>query len=139
MVDNSATQGGGIYNSYSNPNISNSIIWGNNPDSITGSSAEIVYSIIQGGYPGTRIIDQDPLLGTVEEYSDFPVYPLLPGSPAIDSGDPDLSTCAAVDQRGISRPQDGDGDSVWICDIGGFEYFDFSLLTNKFFLPIILK
>ena len=41
-------------------------------------------------------------------------YPLLADSPAIDTGN--LSTCAEVDQRGVSRPQ-GVG-----CDLGAYEY-----------------
>lgn len=39
---------------------------------------------------------------------------LLPGSPAIDAGDPD--DCPDTDQRGVLRPQGG------VCDIGPFEY-----------------
>jgi hypothetical protein len=44
-----------------------------------------------------------------------PVYlPLLPGSPAIDAGNP--GTCLANDQRGLARPQGS------TCDIGAYEY-----------------
>jgi hypothetical protein len=47
----------------------------------------------------------------------------LPGSPAIDawfvdSGDRD---CPDVDQRGVTRPRDGDGNDVAGCDIGAVE------------------
>lgn len=47
-----------------------------------------------------------------------------PGSPAIDAGD--NSTCAAapvnnLDQRGMTRPVDGDADSTDTCDIGAYE------------------
>ncbi len=46
-------------------------------------------------------------------------HALLPGSPAIDAAlDAD---CPADDQRGIPRPEDGDGDGTAICDIGAFE------------------
>jgi len=53
-----------------------------------------------------------------------PTHALLPGSAAIDMGDP--ATCAAspingLDQRGLPRPVDGDGDSVAVCDIGAVE------------------
>jgi hypothetical protein len=49
---------------------------------------------------------------------------LRSGSPAIDAGD--NATCAAapvsnLDQRGRTRPLDGDGDSVAICDLGAVE------------------
>ena len=43
---------------------------------------------------------------------------LLPGSPAIDAG---IGDCIDQDQRGIARPQDGNGDGVALCDLGAFE------------------
>jgi len=45
---------------------------------------------------------------------------LKSGSPAIDAGD--NTSCLSTDQRGVARPQDGNGDNVAICDIGAFEY-----------------
>jgi CSLREA domain-containing protein len=42
----------------------------------------------------------------------------LPGSPLIDSGPP---TCIATDQRGTTRPQDGDANGVSACDRGSYE------------------
>jgi len=46
---------------------------------------------------------------------------LLPGSPAIDYGDNASDHCPLMDQRGVDRPQDGDGDGTATCDIGAFE------------------
>jgi predicted outer membrane repeat protein len=51
-------------------------------------------------------------------------HALLPGSEAIDAGND--SICAAppvngIDQRGVTRPQDGDDDGTAVCDIGAFE------------------
>lgn len=54
-------------------------------------------------------------------------HALLPGSPALDAGDP--GSCPAYDQRQVSRPQGLQ------CDIGAFEQ---DLLLNLF-LPLISK
>lgn len=46
----------------------------------------------------------------------------LPGANAIDHG---IDTgCVSEDQRGVARPQDGDGDGVAHCDIGAVEMGD---------------
>lgn len=56
-------------------------------------------------------------------------HALLPGSPAIDAGDPAL--CEATDQRGVARPKNGDGDGNPVCDIGAFEA-DFTQPVYRF-------
>jgi hypothetical protein len=52
---------------------------------------------------------------------------LLPGSPAIDAGNPsgckdENGTPLSTDQRGRDRTIDGDGNGSAICDIGAFEF-----------------
>jgi hypothetical protein len=69
-----------------------------------------------GSIPNT-----DPLLDELADNGGPTLtYALLPVSPAIDAADP--AHCPPTDQRGISRPFDGDGDGVARCDIGSFEY-----------------
>jgi hypothetical protein len=49
-------------------------------------------------------------------------YHLKPGSPAIDSGDPQGAPITAEDYDGHVRPVDGDGDGNARRDMGAFEY-----------------
>ncbi|HYF64109.1 MAG TPA: choice-of-anchor Q domain-containing protein, partial [Herpetosiphonaceae bacterium] len=55
-----------------------------------------------------------------------PTHAPLPNSPAIDAASPAApgsggGACAPADQRGIARPQDGDGKNGARCDIGAVE------------------
>ncbi len=69
-----------------------------------------------------NIIGIDPGIGAL---TGSPAYfPLNPGSPAIDTAD--NATCAAApvsnqSQNGVTRPQDGNNDGTFACDIGSFE------------------
>lgn len=54
-------------------------------------------------------------------------HALSPTSPAIDAGHPagcldSLGLPLVVDQRGLPRPVDGNGDSSAVCDVGAFEF-----------------
>lgn len=66
------------------------------------------------------LANTDPRLGPLQDNGGpTPTHALLPDSPAIDAGNP--GTCPPADQRGVARPQDGNGDGVAVCDIGAFE------------------
>jgi len=59
------------------------------------------------------------VLGPLASNGGFtPTHALLANSPAIDAG---LGTCTKEDQRGVKRPQDGNGDGVAGCDLGAVE------------------
>ena len=61
------------------------------------------------------LVNVDPLLGPLRDNGGPTLtHALLPGSPAIDSGDD--AACPATDQRGVARPQGAH------CDIGAFEF-----------------
>jgi hypothetical protein len=58
-------------------------------------------------------------------------HALLAASPAIDLALP--GPCPAVDQRGVARPFDGDGDGRPDCDAGAFERTQPSLIFQNGF------
>lgn len=121
--------GGGIYVYFGAVNLHNSILAKNTDntgawhDFNTGVSSS-GYNLIGVGSTGnpTDIIGQDPLLGPLQNNGGTTfTRALLPGSPALDAGDPNNIT--VKDQRGISRPQDGDGNGAKRSDIGAFERY----------------
>ncbi len=81
-----------------------------------------------GSSCGASITSSDPKLD-LPKFNGGGIVTLLtqalkPDSPAIDAGD--ATVCAAdpvknEDQRGKSRPNDGDGDFSAVCDIGAYE------------------
>jgi CSLREA domain-containing protein len=76
------------------------------------------------GLAGTHDLKNvDPRLGPLQNNGGPTMtHALLAGSPAIDAAS--LLGCEATDQRGVQRPQDGNGDGVAVCDIGAFEVTD---------------
>lgn len=69
--------------------------------------------------PGFSLANTAPKLGSLGDHGGpTKTVALEAGSPAIDAVD-DCST--GTDQRGVSRPQDGDGDGTAACDLGAYE------------------
>ena len=63
----------------------------------------------------------DPLLGPLADYGGpSRTHSLQAGSPAMDTGT--NIDCPAEDQRGETRPVDGDGNGTATCDMGAFEF-----------------
>jgi CSLREA domain-containing protein len=82
---------------------------------------EFVSSCSINGDTTGNITGQDPKLASIDTYYSLNfVHRLLFGSPAIDAGP---TSCIYIDQRHLSRPQDGDGDGTATCDIGAYEAY----------------
>lgn len=123
-------EGIGMYvkDSSSDPQVRNSIFWGNesnsNGEQITTdwfSHTTVTDSILQGGCSGwdwslscTRVITSDPKLGPLGNYGGYTqTVPFRGGSSAIDATS---NNCIPTDQRGWPRSSPN-------CDIGAYEYY----------------
>jgi hypothetical protein len=114
---------------FSNPQIYNSIIWGNGTDPITddgilGATLIITDSVVEGGCPTgtgiscTNVLTGDPELSILADNGGFTqTIAISATGSAYNTGGVNYA-CAATDQRGVTRPQAGD------CDIGAFEIED---------------
>ncbi len=112
--------------------ILNSIVAGNSAGGDCGGAVNLLTVLGEnldgdGSCTGFSVQNADPMLAPLGNYGGPTLtHALYDGSPAIDlvpagsCEDFDEATLDE-DQRGVSRPQDGDGDSVALCDIGAYE------------------
>jgi filamentous hemagglutinin family protein len=119
ISNNSANLGGGIGNNNANVNLRNSIIANSinggdvNASNINATGQNLVED---GTLTGANILNVDPLLSPLGNYGGLTqTHALLPGSPAINSGDNTSATGLTTDQRGVTRII---GTTV---DLGAFE------------------
>lgn len=83
-------------------------------------------------------INTDPILaGLANNGGPTQTFLPQPGSPAIDNGD--NGNCPPNDQRGVFRPQDGNGDLGQECDIGSVEVMltDADLAVSSNVIPMM--
>lgn len=110
-----------------NVTVRNSIIAGNSGASLTDVSQIIsqghnIFGVVAGGTHASDLVDPNAHfdLGPLQDNGGkTPTHALLPGSVALDRADP--AYAPSLDQRGISRLQDGDGDGLNEPDVGAFE------------------
>ncbi len=93
-----------------------------------------------GSENGSRSLMDPKLMALADNGGLTETMALHPDSPAIDGStyhndDPQYA-CPAVDQRGVSRPVDGNRDGATYCDVGAFEYQPPLL---KVFLPLVKR
>ena len=115
--------GGGIENFDGTVTLTNTILANSSGGNCHGLFTDGGHNL---QWPGTEcgetIQSADPLLGPLADNGGpTDTMALLPNSPAIDAGDPDI--CAnppvnGVDQRGYRRP----GTGSVVCSIGAYEY-----------------
>jgi hypothetical protein len=144
VASNSAAFGGGLWEEPEDTYfLANTIIAGNTPNNCDGNGT--------GFESAGHNLDSDGTCMDAAVAGDIPAglallgplannggptqtHALLPGSQAIDAGDE--AVCAAapvdgVDQRGVTRPQDGDDDGLAVCDIGAFELDALEGIVNR--------
>ncbi|HEY8158460.1 MAG TPA: PxKF domain-containing protein [Methylobacter sp.] len=148
---NSATFAGGILVSRGIFNLANSIVANNTGhvgEEDCRNSAGTVNSsgvnLVEDGSCGAdsdplHFITGDPLLGPLADNGGpTQTHALLAGSIAIDKANNAICAAAPVnnlDQRGQSRPVDGDDDGTPVCDIGAYEFVP-AYLFSGFFPPV---
>jgi CSLREA domain-containing protein len=144
-------QGGGLYAEMRDSGtatvvLANTILAGNRavvgPDCLVADASieSMGYSIVgdvsgcdfipgTGDQTGDAAQPLDPVVGPLQDNGGLTrTHALLAASPALDGGDPAGCLSAATgeeltaDQRGITRPLDGDGDLVPVCDVGAYEW-----------------
>jgi len=112
----------GMYNdNNSNPIVTNCIFWDGSFGNIIntgGSSPDVTYCDVRGGYTGTGNIDANPLFVGGGDYH------LQAGSPCIDAGyDAAVPVGITTDFEGESRFMDGDYNGSDTVDMGVDEYW----------------
>jgi len=135
MSGNAGESGtGGIANTFSSaPSLVNCILWNRGDDLYTdgSSSADVTYSLLQGGHPGEGNTSADPLFVDPVPASAAPTtagdYRLQRESSAVDAGsNAAVPLGITTDLDGNPRIVDGDGSGSEVVDKGAFEVLEWA-------------
>lgn len=143
LADNNAPAGGGIFIlSLADISVTNTIIANNGSENCNLPLANTNHSLEDSNECGLvnsgDLANADPLLGALQNNGGNTVTHLMQlGSPAIDAGDD--TSCPVTDQRGETRPLDGDNDHTAVCDIGAVELRNEVDTTQYLYLPLLVK
>jgi hypothetical protein len=137
------TQGGNIYTGgvggyNASINLKNTIVASGSPNNCSGTLMSLGNNLESTNTCGLTSagdkINTNPKLGLLlNNGGATSTHALLLGSPAIDAGT--NIGCPATDQRGVTRPIDGNRDGSAVCDIGAVE----APPQGQVFLPCVRK
>ena len=142
VTDNETPTGGGIANVGSGTvSLRNTLVAGNGASAFSGPDClgtitSLGHNLIQNpsgctitGDTTGNLTGLDPSLGALADNGGgTSTRAIAAFSPAVDAGDD--ASCPATDQRGVARPQDGNGDNDAHCDIGAYELIPGTLVAT---------
>jgi hypothetical protein len=108
--------------------MAHTIVAGNGGSDCSGTITSHGYNLIQKpsctfAIQSTDLLNVDPMLGPLQNNGGPTLtHAPLPGSPVIDAGSSLSRVAPASDQRGTTRPLDGNRDGVVRYDIGAVEF-----------------